>query len=106
MNFLFRVIGNGIKYTIFLFLFVCYILLCMFLSSILFMWYISLWKNTDPSNYYLLILIPFIIFVGLIVTSIQSAYKYFFPGEPDYSKLDLDKMIEEIRVDLEKQNLL
>lgn len=106
MNFLFRVIGNGIKYTIFLFLFVCYILLCIFLSIVGFMWYINLWKNTDPSNYYLLILIPFVIFVGLIVTSIQTVYRYFFPGEPDFSKLNLEKMIEEIRIDLEKQNLL
>jgi hypothetical protein len=106
MNFLLRVIGNGIKYTIFLFLFVCYILLCIFLSVAGFIWYISLWENANPSNYYLLILVPFVIFVGLIVTSIQSAFRYLFPGEPDYSHLDLDKMIEEIRVDLEKKNLL
>lgn len=106
MNFILDVIGNGIKYTIYLFLFICYLLLCFVLSTALFIWYIGLWKTTDPSNYYLLLLIPFVLLVGFIVTSIKTTFRYFFPGEPDYSKLNLDKMIEEIRVDLEKQNLL
>lgn len=106
MNYLFSVIGNGIKYSLYLIVIMVFICLSFMLSLVLFTWYINLWVITPPQYYILLIILPIILIVGLISTGIKSIFNKIFPPKPDYSKINVDKMVLEIRKELQKENLL
>lgn len=106
MNYLFSVIGNGIKYSIYLIAFMIFIGLSFVLSIILFTWYINLWAVTPSEYYILLIIIPIILMIGLVSTGIKSIFNKIFPPKPDYSKINVDKMVLEIRKELQNENLL
>ena len=44
--------------------------------------------------------------IGLISTGLKSLFNTIFPPKPDYSKINVDKMVLEIRKELQKENLL
>lgn len=106
MSYLFSVIGNGIKYSIYLLALIIFICLAFVLSIILFVWYINLWAITPPQYYILLIIVPIILIIGLISTGIKSIFNKIFNSKQDYSKLNVDKIVLDIRKELQKENLL
>jgi hypothetical protein len=106
MNYIFNVIANGVKYTLYLILIMVFIFLSFMLSLVLFTWYINLWAVTPPQYYIFLIIIPIILMIGLISTGLKSLFNTIFPSKPDYSKINVDKMVLEIRKELQKENLL
>lgn len=106
MNYLFSVIGNGIKYSIYLLALIIFICISFVLSIMLLVWYINLWAITSPQYYILLIIVPIILIIGVISTGIKSIFNKIFPSNPDYSKINVDKMVLEIRKELQKENLL
>jgi len=106
MKFIFRIILNGIKYTGLIFLFLCFIVLSFTISYHLLLWYLGLWQTVDSSNHYLLLIIPLIIFIGIFTTYTHSFLKNMFCLNDDNSEPNLDKLVEEIKVDLIKKNLI
>ena len=106
MSIILSVIWNGIKYTAGIILFMLYIFICVLLTFYLLLCYIEILYLVDGPFFYLLLLFPFIIFVGMIVTLLKSITGKLFPKQPDYSDLNVDKIVKEIRQNLEKEGLI